>query len=157
MRKFYIAWNSVGLTAATAKTVLELPSPANIELELAEVFIGFDYASSTVGNVVIEFGTFTTTGTGTAATPQKMTSPGGPIDSAVSAAKVADTVEPTGFSQGTLGGALYPAMDLPLPGGPFQVQWPLEEGLCLPESTNFAIRLTSSVASNTRGWVAWKE
>jgi len=156
MRKFYIAWNSVALSAATAKTILELPSPANIELELAECFVGFDYASATPGSCVIETGTFTTTGTGTAATPQKYTSPGGPIDSAVSAAKVADTVEPSGFSQGTLGGALYPAIPIPLPGF-WQIQWPLEEGLCVPESTNFALRLTSTVACNTRGWVAWKE
>lgn len=154
MRKFYIAWNSVALTAATAKTILELPSPANIELELAELVIGCD--ASSAGNLKIEPGTFTTTGTGTAATPQKYTSPGGPIDSAVSAAKVADTVEPTGFSQGTLGGALYPGLLIPLP--LFHIfQWPLEEGLCIPESTNFGIRLTASVSCNTMGWIAWKE
>jgi hypothetical protein len=156
VRKFHIPWTSVSLTAATAKTIIELPSPANIELELAELFVGFDYASTTPGACVIEFGTFTTTGTGTAATPQKYTSPGGPIDSAVSAAKVADTVEPTSFTQGTLGGTCYPAITVPLPGY-FQVQWPLEEGLCVPESANFAVRLTSTVACATRGWLAWKE
>lgn len=154
MRKFYIAWNSVALAAATAKTVLELPSPANIELELAELFVGCDV--SVAGSLVMEFGTFTTTGTGTAATPQKYTSPGGPIDSAVTAAKVADTVEPTGFTQGTLGGALYPATVVPLPGF-VQIQWPLEEGFSVPESTNFGVRLTSSAAGNTRGWLGWKE
>lgn len=156
MRKFYIAWNSVALSAATAKTILELPSPANIELELAELVIGLDV--STAGNLKIEMGTFTTTGTGTAATPQKYTSPGGPIDSAITSttAKVADTVEPTGFSQGALGGVLYPGLLIPTP--LYHVfQWPLEEGFSIPESTNFGIRLTSSVAGNTMGWLAWKE
>jgi hypothetical protein len=111
---------------------------------------------STAGNLKIEMGTFTTTGTGTAATPQKYTSPGGPIDSAVSAAKVADTVEPSVFTQGTLGGAMYPGLLIPTP--LYHIfQWPLEEGFSVPESVNFAIRLTSSVTGNTMGWLAWKE
>jgi hypothetical protein len=152
LAKYYIAWNSVALTAATAKTILELPTPSGAEIELCELMFGFDDTSA--GNVKVEFGTFTTTGTGTAATPQKFTQTS--QASAVTAAKVNDTVEPTGFSQGTLGGAMYPGLLLPLPLIlPFQ--WPLNEGLTIPVSINFGIRLTASVATNVMGWVAWKE
>lgn len=150
--KYYIPWNAVALTAATAKTILELPTPSGVEVELCELMLGFDDTSA--GNVKIEFGTFTTTGTGTAATPQKYTQTS--KTSGVTAAKVADTVEPTGFSQGTLGGTMYPGLLIPLPlYVPFQ--WPLAEGFTVPASINFGIRLTASVATNVMGWVAWKE
>lgn len=150
---YYVAWNSVALSAATAKTIIELPSPANCSPQIEELVIGCDATSA--GSLKIEWGTFTTTGTGTAATPQKWRGDR-TIDSAVSAAKVADTVEPTSFSQGTLGGALYPAVVIPLPMY-FPFQWPLDQEFALPESTNFAIRLTSSVAANTMGWLRWRE
>jgi hypothetical protein len=152
VHKYYVAWNAVALSAATAKTILELPTNSTTEIELCELYLGFD--TTTAGNCKVEFGTFTTTGTGTAATPQKFTYQSQP--SGISAAKVADTVEPTGFSQGTLGGTMYPGMLIPLPLYlPFQ--WPLDEGLTVPISINFAIRLTASVATNVMGWVAWKE
>lgn len=150
---YYIAWNSVALSAATAKTVLELPTVANHSPQVEELVIGCD--ASTAGNLKVEWGTFTTTGTGTAATPQKWRGDR-TIDSSFAAAKVADTVEPSGFSQGTLGGALYPAVLIPLPMY-YVFQWPLDKEFALPESTNFAIRLTSSVAANTMGWIRWRE
>lgn len=153
MTLYYIAWNSVALTAATAKTILELPSPANVSPQIEELVIGCDV--STAGSLKIEWGTFATTGTGTAATPQKW-SGDRTIDSAVSAAKVADTVEPATFTQGTLGGALYPAVVIPLPMY-YVFQWPLEKEFALPESTNFGIRLTSSATANTMGWIRWRE
>ena len=153
MTLYYIAWNSVALTAATAKTILELPSPANCSPQIEELVIGCDV--STAGSLKIEWGTFATTGTGTAATPQKW-SGDRTIDSAVSAAKVADTVEPSTFTQGTLGGTLYPAVVIPLPMY-YVFQWPLEKEFALPESTNFAIRLTSSATANTMGWIRWRE
>lgn len=150
---YYLAWNSVSLSAATAKTILEFPTPANCSPQIEELIIGCD--ASTAGNLKIEWGTFTTTGTGTAATPQKWRGDRN-IDSAIASAKLADTVEPTGFSQGTLGGAMYPGVLIPLP-MPFMFQWPLDKEFALPESTNFGIRLTSSVAANTMGWIRWRE
>jgi hypothetical protein len=150
---YYIAWNSVALSSATAKTILEFPSPANVSMQIEELVIGCD--ASTAGNLKVEWGTYTTTGTGTAATPQKWQGDRN-IDSAVASAKVADTVEPSGFSQGTLGGTLYPAVVIPLPMY-FPFQWPLEHEFAVPESTNFAIRLTASIAANTMGWIRWRE
>lgn len=150
---YYIAWNGTSLSAATAKTILELPTVANHSPQIEELVIGCDATSA--GSLKIEFGTFTTTGTGTAATPQKWQGDRG-IDSAFAAAKVADTVEPTGFSAGTLGAAMYPGTAIPLPMY-FPFQWPLEHEFSIPESTNFAVRLTSSVAAATTGWIRWRE
>jgi hypothetical protein len=36
-------------------------------------------------------------------------------------------------------------------------QWPLSQEFAVPESTNFAIRVTSSVGANTMGWIRWRE
>ncbi len=157
MRKYYVAWDSTALTAATAKTILELPTIANMEAEICEFIIGCD--ASTAGNLKIEFGKFTTTGTGTAvaAADIQLMSSGDPgLDAQSTAVKIKDTVEPTGFTNVAATNALYPSLLVPLPMYvPFQ--WPLQEGFVIPESTNFAIRLTSSISANTAGWVAWKE
>lgn len=151
--RYYIAWNAVALSAATAKTIVELPTASNHSPQWEELVIGCDVSAA--GNLKIEWGTFTTTGTGTAATPQLWRGDRG-LTSAFASAKVADSVEPSGFSQGTLGGALYPGLLIPLPMY-YPFQWPLEQEFAVPESTNFGIRLTSSVAGNTMGWIRWRE
>lgn len=150
---YYIAWNSVALVAATAKTILELPTVANQGVQIEELVIGCDV--SVAGSLKIEWGTFTTTGTGTAATPQKWRGDRN-LDSSFTAAKVADSVEPSAFTQGTLGGTMYLGVLLPLPMY-FPFQWPLEKEFAIPESVNFGIRLTSSAAGNTMGWIRWRE
>lgn len=151
--KYFIAWDSTALVAATAKTIIELPTPANTAIGIEELVIGCD--ASTAGNLRIQMGTFTTTGTGTAATPQVYRGKIG-IASAITAAEISSTVEPTGFTQGTAGGAFYPGLFIPLPMY-YVFQWPLDGQFEVDESVNFAIRLTSSVAANTAGWVAWGE
>jgi hypothetical protein len=156
MRRYYIAWDAIGLVAATAKTILELPSTAAQDISIDEVFIGFDYANSaTLGSCKIQWGTFTTTGTGTTATPAPYCE--NRIASVLTACKVADTVEPTGFTQGALGAATFrPSITVPLP-GMHAWQAPTEAELYVPVSTLYALRLTSTVACSTSGWVAWKE
>lgn len=156
MRRYYIAWDGIALSAATAKTILELPTSSTLDIDIDEVFVGFDYAnSSTLGSCKIQWGTFTTTGTGTAATPSPYSE--NRVASLVASAKVADTVEPTGFSQGTLGNTAFrPSIFIPLPGY-YAWQAPTEKELYVPTSTNYALRLTSTVACNTSGWVAWTE
>ena len=150
---YYIAWDSTALSAATAKTILELPTPANTSIEILELVIGCDVSAAGILN--IQWGTFATTGTGTAATPQKWQGDR-TIDSAVTAAKIKDTVEPATFTQGTAGAALYPGVLVPTPCLPF-FQWPLGREFSIAESINFGIRLTSSVAGNTSGWIVWEE
>lgn len=156
MRRYYIAWDAIALVAATAKTILELPTTSTQDAHIDEVFIGYDYAnSSTLGSCKIQWGTFTTTGTGTAATPAPYG--GNRTASALTACKVADTVEPTTFTQGTLGANTFrPSVVVPLP-GLHAWQSPTEKELYVPVSTLFGLRLTSTVACNTSGWVGWTE
>jgi hypothetical protein len=153
--QYYLAWDTTALVTATPKTILELPTPANVSAVLKELVIGCD--ASTAGSLRIEMGTFVTTGTGTAATAQKYRGDR-TIDSGITAAKVKDTVEPTTFTQGTVGAALYPGLLVPLPMY-YTFQWPLSQEFAIPESTNFAIRLTLTLAAgaNTMGWVSWEE
>src|ERR1700747_3268420 len=149
--EYYAPFSTIALVAATAKTILELPTAANRSIALKELIVSCD-VTSTTAVLTIEYGTFTTTGTGTALTPQKWNGNLALASSALGTAKIADTVEPTGFSNGTLGGTLYPSLKIPLPAIPF-FQWPLSDEFTVPASTNFAIRLTCSVAGNTTGWL----
>jgi hypothetical protein len=157
VRKVVLTWDTTALVAATAKTVVELPSPSSTDLELTELVIGCD--ASAAGNLKIETGTFTTTGTGTsvaASTLMIYNSSDRVPNSLVTAAKISDTVEPTSFTTVFNTNAKWPILLVPLPMY-FPFQLPLDEGLTIPHSTNFAIRLTASIACNTAGWLAWKE
>lgn len=157
LHKFALAWAATALVAGTPKTIVEAPVPSTADLELAEIVVGFD--ASTPGNARIELGTFTTTGTGTAIAQANIVivaSSDRSVLSQVTAAKVSDTVEPTGFTTNAGGNATWPGLLIPLPCY-FPFQTPLYEGMTLPHSTNFAIRLTASIGCNTMGWVAWKE
>jgi hypothetical protein len=155
LRKVVIPWNTTALAATVPKTIVELPSTAGGDLELVELVIGCD--ASTAGNLKVEFGTFTTTGTGTAvSSPLIYASTDRGVASSVTAAKISDTVEPSGFTTVFSGNTLWPILLVPLPCY-VPLQFPLDEGLCIPHSTNFAIRLTASIGCNSAGWVAWKE
>lgn len=151
--QYYIATPKIAITAATAKTLLELPVPANCSPQIEELIIGCDVSSA--GNMLIEFGTYATAGSGgTAATPQKWRGDRS-IDSAITGARYGDTTEPATFSQGTAG-SLWPAILIPLPMY-FPFQWPLDHELAIAESTNFGIRVTSSVTGNATLYIRWRE
>ncbi len=157
LHKFALPWATTALVAATPKTIVEISTSANDDIELAEIVAGFD--ASTAGNIRIELGTFTTTGTGTAVTVADIASIASSdraVTSSLTAAKISDTVEPTGFTTAIAGNALWPGILMPLPCY-FPFQTPLYEGMTLPHSTLFAIRFTASINCNTMGWVGWKE
>jgi hypothetical protein len=152
-RRFAAIWNSVALTAAQAKTILELPTILNVPILIDEIFIGS--SASAAGNMSIELGVFTTTGTGTALTPQPWGSDQGA--SKLTTGKIADSAEPTGFTQGTLGGTIRPAINIPLPGYFAYQAVPGKEYYVIDTPINFAVRLTSSITNTTFGWIAWTE
>jgi hypothetical protein len=157
LHKYALSWATTALVTATPKTIVELPTPAASDIEIAEIIIGLD--ASTAGNVRIELGTFTTTGTGTAVAQANIvtiTSSDRSTTSDITAAKVSDTVEPAGFTTNAGGNAVWPGVLMPLPCY-FPFQTPLYEGMTLAHSTLFAIRLTASIGCNTMGWIAWKE
>jgi len=157
LHKFALAWATTALVAATPKTIVEAPTVAGEDVELAEIVVGFD--ASSPGSVRIEMGTFTTTGTGTAVAAANIvivSSSDRAVNTSITAAKVSDTVEPAGFTTNAGGNATWPGVLIPLPCY-FPFQTPLYEGITIPHSTNFALRLTASINCNTAGWVSWKE
>jgi hypothetical protein len=153
MRRFSAIWDNIALTAATAKTILELPTILNVPIKVDEIFIGM--TASAAGNCVMQTGTFTTTGTGTALTPFPIGND--QAASKLTTGKIADTVEPTGFSAGTLGTTLRPAISWPLPGYFAWQAMTEKEMYVIDTPINWAVRLTSSIASNTSGWISWIE
>lgn len=139
--QFTIPSGAITLVAATAKTAIELSMGANIPGEIIALDVSSSYLTAgTPIDLLVELGTITATGTGTAATPKRIGSAQG---TALDTAKTNDTVEPSGFSQ-------VEAWDLVLPTGPFPYQWPLGREFYLAISTLYAVRLTASAACTVR-------
>lgn len=136
--QFVISTGSITTVAATAKTAIEIPSGATFPFIVISMEVMS--AATAAGTLIVEWGTYTTTGTGTTVTPQKWG-----VDQSVAASlgtvKVADSVEPSGFARGTL-----PAWVIPLP-GMYSILYPYGRELYQPVSVNRAIRVTSSLAS----------
>jgi hypothetical protein len=93
--------------------------------------------------LVIEWGTYTTTGTGTTATPLKIGTDQS-VAAVLGTVKILDTVEPSSFSAGTL-----PTYIIPLP-GMYSIIWPFGRELYQPISVLRALRATSSIAAPVR-------
>lgn len=139
--QFVISTGSVTLVAATAKTVMEVPSSSTCPF----IVIGLEVMSAAVaaGTLIVEWGTYTTTGTGTTVTPQKWGQDQS-IAAILGTVKVANSVEPSGFAVGTL-----PNWVIPLP-GMYSILYPYGRELYQPISINRAIRVTSSIAVPAR-------
>lgn len=134
-----IATGSIALVAATAKTCIEVPTGSTAPFQT--VGLEFSFSATAAGSVVVEWGTYTTTGTGTTVTPAKYGMDQGPT-AILGTVKINDTVEPSGFARGTL-----PSWVIPLP-GMYSILYPYGRELYQPISTNRAIRLTSTLACN---------
>lgn len=153
MRRFAAIWSNFSLSAAAAKTVLELPTITNVPILIDEIFVGS--SASTAGNMLLELGVFTTTGAGTALTPQPWSSDTNA--SKLTTGKIMNTGEPTGFTVGTVGGTIRPTVNWPLPGY-FAWQAMAGKEYYVPDTpVNFGVRLTSSIVTVSYGWIAWTE
>lgn len=139
--QYVVSTGSVTLVANTAKTVLEIPTAATAPI----VIVGLEVmsAATAAGSMVVEWGTFTTTGTGTTVTPQKWGTDQS-VAAIIGTIKIADTVEPAGFAVGTL-----PNYVIPLP-GMYSILYPYGRELFQPISTNRALRVNSTLASPCR-------
>lgn len=139
--QYSVSTNSVTLVANTAKTVIEIPTSATAPITI----IGLEVmsAATSAGSIVVEWGTFTTTGTGTTVTPQKWGTDQS-VAAIIGTVKIANTVEPSGFAVGTL-----PTYVIPLP-GMYSILYPYGRELFQPISLNRAVRVTSTVASPCR-------
>lgn len=134
----YIATTSnVALAAATAKTVMELTSSANVPPEWIAFDLTFDGVSASAVPVRVDFCTYAATGTGTAYTPKKF---GQSVGVAATTVKINDTVEPTTPS------ILFSLYVPPTSG--LSYQWPLGREMFQAVSTVMGVRLTAPAAVN---------
>lgn len=139
--QFVVQTGAVALVAATAKTVIEIPTGSGGSF----VVIGLEVSFSAVaaGSAVVEWGTYATTGTGTTVTAQKYGSDQGVVAN-LGTVKIADTVEPATFARGTL-----PAWIVPLP-GMYSAFYPQSREFYRPVSTLSALRVNSTLACNVQ-------
>ena len=135
--QYNISTGSTALVAATAKTVIEGSSTANVPPEWISVEIMFDGTTASAVPVRVDFCTFTATGTGTGYTPKRL---GQAVGTAASTWKINDTVEP---STPTI---LFSWLIPPTSG--LWYQWPLGRELFHPVSTVQGIRLTAPAGVN---------
>jgi hypothetical protein len=138
--QYNISTGSIALVANTAKVVIEVPTGSVAPYQVVAVEMGF--TATLAGSVLVEWGTYTTTGTGTTVTPEKYGQDQGP-SAILGTVKVNDTAAPAGFARGTL-----PAWRVPLPGGLYSVLFPYNREMYVPVSTNLALRLNSTRACN---------
>lgn len=135
--QYLITSGLVTLTANVAKTAVEMPTSATAGVTIVQFEIMS--AATAAGSVTVEWGTYTTTGTGTAFTPSKFGTGQG-VAANTGTIKINNTVEPAGFAVGTL-----PVWTIPLP-GMYSAFYPMGREPFIPASTNRAIRLTSASA-----------
>jgi hypothetical protein len=128
---------ATALVAATAKTMIEVSSTANVPCEWVACEIMFDGVTASAVPVRVDFCTYTATGTGTGYTPKKL---GQAVGTAQSTVKINDTVEP---STPTILFSWY----VPPTSG-IWYQWPLGRELFQNVSTVQGIRLTSPAVVN---------
>lgn len=142
----------VSLAATTAKTAMEINTGANTPTELIYLKVSSTYlTSATPVTLLVEIGTTTATGTGTAFTPKRI---GQAVGVATATVKINNTVEPSGFTA-------VDSWDLTLPGDRISEMYPYGREYFLgPISSGTsalnAIRLTASAACSARV-VAWIE
>jgi hypothetical protein len=139
--QFVIATQSIALTAAANKTIIEVPTGSTMDFDVIGLELSFSAASA--GSCVVEWGTFTTTGTGTTVTAAKFGKNQGPA-AILGTVKINDTAEPSGFAAAGL-----PSWVLPLP-GMYSVLLPYAREMYQPVSVNRCLRVNSTVACNVR-------
>lgn len=135
--QYAITTSNVALAAATAKTLIEGVSTANVPPEWIALDITFDGVTATAVPVRVDFCTYAATGTGTTYTPKRL---GQAVGNPASTWKINDTVEPTTPT------ILFSWWIPPTSG--IMYQWPLGRELFHPVSTIQGIRLTAPAAVN---------
>lgn len=135
--QYIITAGPTALVAATAKTIVELTSTANVPPEWVAVDITFDGTTAAATPVRVDFCTYAATGTGTAYTPKRF---GQALGISATTAKINDTVEPTTPT------VLFSWYVPPTSG--ISYQWPLGRELFQATSTIMGIRLTAPAAVN---------
>lgn len=140
----------IALTAATAKTALQLVTGATRRLKVCEIGIGFSSVTSTDAAVLAELRLQTTAGTSVANTPTAIDR----LDpAAIFTANDTVSVEPTD------GGLIGPGPWRITPiGGLFVYQFPAGQELVMAISTRVGLRLTApATQASVRAYLICQE
>jgi hypothetical protein len=135
--QYVVTAGPTALVAATAKTLIEVTSTANVPPEWISFDVTFDGVTATAVPVRVDICTYAATGTGTAGTFRRF---GQALGTSASSTKINDTVEPT--TPTVLTSWYVP------PTSGFSYQWPLGRELFQPTSTVMGIRLTAPAVVN---------
>ena len=146
-RDYMVNSGAIALAAATAKTVVELLTPAGVSADVVQVSVTFD-ASTAGAGIVVELCRGAATGTGTAQTPARYNDAAQMIAPST-AAKVNDTVEPATLT-------VIESYFVPNTAGLFW-QLPLGRELVIAPATLLSLRVTSAVVVNVRANVIFEE
>lgn len=138
--------NEIALTAATAKTVLQIVAPSNHRLKLTRWGVFFDGATPSAEPVVVELIRQTTAGTMTTLTP-------------VVEVPITETIQSTAYhtatGEPTAGDVLRRREVHPQAG--YEYIFPLGQELHIPGGGRLGIRITSPAAVNAIGSLGWEE
>lgn len=140
---------AIALSAATARTVAAVVSPANRECVVAEIAISFDGVTASAVPVLVELCDFTVAGAGTRTTGTAVQMRGQRSTAGTSFFH-SYTVE------GTVLAAIFPWYVTPN-GGLMDLQWPLGREPQTVVAKGLAIRCTAPAAVNCAVSIIWEE
>jgi hypothetical protein len=133
--QFGVFTGSVTLLIGVPKTLIELPT--NSSASLIVVYMELSSEETKAGDVMIEWGTYSSAGTGTAFTPVKFGANQGPAAN-TGTVQVNNSAEPSGFAVGTGW-----SMIMPIPGS-YSMLYPQGREPYQPPSTLRAFRATAT-------------
>lgn len=136
----------IALTAATARTVLQIAAPANHRVKVLRVGVFFDGASPTAEPVQIEIVRQNSAGTMSALTPKLL---GTATEAIQTAAQHSATVEPTA-------GDVVDAIEVHPQSG-YEIAYPLGQEILIPGGGRLGIVCTAPAAVNVRTKIAFEE
>lgn len=136
----------VALSAATAKTVIQVTAPSNQRLRVKKWGVAFDGISTTAEPVQVRLLRQTTAGTMSSLTPVKYSAGAETIQST---AQHTATVEPTASD------VLQPLEVHPQAG--YEMLVPFDQPLEMAGGTRLGIECTAPATVNVRAWFVWEE
>jgi len=150
VHQYRVDSGDISLSAATAKTALQLVAGSTRKSKILEFGVSYASTTSTDGPVLCEFLIQTSAGTSSSFTPVLMDT-GDPV--AIQTALNTITVEPSGTTAVGAG----PWRVTPV-GGLFVYQFPVDQELKVAISTRIGFRLTApSALSSVRAYIVYQE
>ena len=142
---------SLALTAATAKTILNLITAANSLTRIVEFSVSFDGATATAVPAVVELCYSTQAGTGTVGTAPTVNQIRGPTRTVQATAAQGYTAEPTVLTP-------WKRWLVPVFNGLLVMQFPLgREPEQIVTADALALRVTAPAVVNVSGYIEFEE